>query len=149
MHGCYSAWDTTETGIAAEIFSWEDGMHSVYPAYILRPETIESLYYFYRITGDTQYQDMAWDIFNSLYTYCRSRTGYSGLVNVDSVDSPQDDRQESFFFAETLKYLYLIFDDPARFPLDEWVFNTEAHPLRVTQQVPPRPALSYIYDWIV
>jgi mannosyl-oligosaccharide alpha-1,2-mannosidase len=45
----------------------------------------------------------------------------------------------SFFFAETLKYLYLIFDDPSnpRFPLDKWVFNTEAHPLIITDIIPP------------
>lgn len=45
----------------------------------------------------------------------------------------------SFFFAETLKYLYLIFDDPERprFPFDKWVFNTEAHPLKITDIVPP------------
>jgi hypothetical protein len=45
----------------------------------------------------------------------------------------------SFFFAETLKYLYLIFDDPddPKFPFDKWVFNTEAHPLKITDIVPP------------
>ena len=32
---------------------------------------------------------------------------------------------QSFFLAETLKYLYLLFS------LDEWVFNTEAHPLKI------------------
>jgi mannosyl-oligosaccharide alpha-1,2-mannosidase len=35
---------------------------------------------------------------------------------------------------ETLKYLYLLFgDDPSVLPLDQWVFNTEAHPLPVYQ----------------
>jgi hypothetical protein len=45
----------------------------------------------------------------------------------------------SFFFAETMKYLYLIFDDPnsPRFPFDQWVFNTEAHPLKITDIIPP------------
>jgi len=38
---------------------------------------------------------------------------------------------ESFFLAETLKYLYLLFSEDELLPLDEWVFNTEAHPLRV------------------
>ncbi|KAI8978519.1 glycoside hydrolase [Pilobolus umbonatus] len=157
MNGCYNAWDSTETGIAAEIFTWKrpsnevnKDIYSIVPSYILRPETIESLYYFYVFTKDTKYQDMAWDIFNSLYTYCRSNSGYSGLVNVDSVDTEKDDREESFFFAETLKYLYLIFDDPhhPRFPLDEWVFNTEAHPLRITDIIPPpekKTWLSYFY----
>ena len=42
------------------------------------------------------------------------------------------DKLESFFLAETLKYLYLLFsDDKDLLPLDKWVFNTEAHPLPV------------------
>ncbi|KAI8356620.1 glycoside hydrolase [Choanephora cucurbitarum] len=157
MHGCYSAWDLTATGLAPEIFSWDPSriksnlhqlnkaekkrpaVYPVHPSYILRPETVESLYYFYVLTKDEVYQDMAWDIFNSIYTYCRSHSGYSGVRRVDMTKQTWDDREESFFFAETLKYLYLIFDDPEnpRFPFDKWVFNTEAHPLRITHIVPP------------
>lgn len=43
----------------------------------------------------------------------------------------QDNMMQSFFLAETLKYLYLLFSPPSVIPLDEWVFNTEAHPLRI------------------
>lgn len=39
-------------------------------------------------------------------------------------------RKQSFWFAETLKYLYLTFSDPSLLDLDEFVLNTEAHPLR-------------------
>ncbi|KAG8783183.1 maturation of Asn-linked oligosaccharides protein [Ceratobasidium sp. 428] len=39
------------------------------------------------------------------------------------------DQTETFFFAEVLKYLYLTFADPHVIHLDEWVLNTEAHPL--------------------
>ena len=43
----------------------------------------------------------------------------------------------SFWIAETLKYLYLLFtDDEQRLPLDKWVFNTEAHPLPISPQHP-------------
>ena len=38
---------------------------------------------------------------------------------------------DSYFLAETLKYLYLLFLDEDPVPLDKWVFNTEAHPLPV------------------
>ncbi|KAF3946538.1 hypothetical protein CMV_027208 [Castanea mollissima] len=38
---------------------------------------------------------------------------------------------QSFFLAETLKYLYLLFSPPSVISLDEWVFNTEAHPLKI------------------
>ncbi len=38
---------------------------------------------------------------------------------------------ESFWLAETLKYFYLLYSTPDVISLDEWVFNTEAHPFRV------------------
>lgn len=43
----------------------------------------------------------------------------------------KDNMMQSFFLAETLKYLYLLFSPPSVIPLDEWVFNTEAHPFRI------------------
>lgn len=108
MKGCYSAWDLTITGIAPEIFSWDTSrnqryyrgkrpdVYPVHPSYILRPETLESLYYFYVYTKDPIYQDMAWDIFNSLYTYCRAKSGYSGLRRVDTLGNMWDDREERY-----------------------------------------------------
>lgn len=102
MNGCYSAWDLTATGLAPEIFSWDTqsdkkkgpSVFPIHPSYILRPETIESLYYFYVYTKDPVYQDMAWDIFNSLYTYCRTNSGYTGVYRVDTTDRTWDDREE-------------------------------------------------------
>lgn len=41
----------------------------------------------------------------------------------------------SYFFAETLKYLYLIFSDPKYISLDEYVFNTEAHPFKLKKPI--------------
>ncbi|KAF2799289.1 glycoside hydrolase family 47 protein, partial [Melanomma pulvis-pyrius CBS 109.77] len=34
--------------------------------YILRPEAIESVFYMYRITGDSMYQDIAWEMFQAI-----------------------------------------------------------------------------------
>lgn len=42
---------------------------------------------------------------------------------------------QTFFLAETLKYLYLLFSPSTVIPLDEWVFNTEAHPVRIVPRV--------------
>jgi hypothetical protein len=41
----------------------------------------------------------------------------------------------SFWLAETLKYLYLLFSDQDTLRLDQWVLNTEAHPLPVFQPI--------------
>ena len=57
--------------------------------------------------------------------------GYSGLRNVNTGVPPKDDQMQSFFLAETLKYLYLLYSDSSVLPLDVWVLNTEAHPLRI------------------
>ena len=53
------------------------------------------------------------------------------MRDVDQSNPPQDENQQSFFMAETLKYLYLIFTDDDVISLDKWVFNTEAHPIPI------------------
>jgi hypothetical protein len=59
----------------------------------------------------------------------RIDSGYVGLKDVNT--SVKDNMMQSFFLAETLKYLYLLFSPSSVISLDEWVFNTEAHPLRI------------------
>ena len=62
-----------------------------------------------------------------------STGGYTSINNVRDPDytSPRD-KMESFFLGETLKYFYLLFsDDPDLLSLDQYVFNTEAHPLPI------------------
>ncbi|KAF2200327.1 alpha-mannosidase IC [Delitschia confertaspora ATCC 74209] len=102
------------------------------PKYILRPEAIESVFYAYRITGDEAYQDVAWDMFQAIDSHTRTQYGNAALGNVMEVSDPgKTDSMESFWMAETLKYFYLVFGAEEVGNLDEWVFNTEAHPLRV------------------
>ena len=57
--------------------------------------------------------------------------GYAGLLDVTAVAPQHDDTMQSFFLAETLKYLFLLFGPDDVLPLEQWVLNTEAHPLRV------------------
>lgn len=63
--------------------------------------------------------------------YCRTEGGFSGIKNVYTRQVTKDDVQQSFFLAETLKYLYLLFSPDDVMSLDKWVFNTEAHPLPI------------------
>lgn len=56
----------------------------------------------------------------------------NGGVHSQVNSGEKDDMMQSFFLAETLKYLYLLFSPSTVIPLDEWVFNTEAHPVRIT-----------------
>lgn len=98
--------------------------------YYLRPEIIESAYYLREVTGDPEYRRMGETFFQSLRRYCRTEAGYAYLKNV--VTKEQADGMESFFFAETLKYLYLLLSPGSAFPFRDVVFTTEAHPLRKT-----------------
>lgn len=115
--------------------------HGFYPrssGYILRPEVLESNFYAWRATGNTKYLDRAAAAIKSLNQHLRIDTGYPGLQNVNRVNGGFIDDMESFWFAETLKYLYvshlektgllltrllcsrfLTFDDPARFSLED------------------------------
>ncbi|KAF4973188.1 hypothetical protein FSARC_440 [Fusarium sarcochroum] len=107
--------------------------------FILRPETIESLYYAYRATGDEKWRTWAWEAFEAVYEMTRVEGGFSGLRNVmvkskDNIN--RVDKMESFWLAETLKYLYLMFSDDAEYQMKsdgqmKYVLNTEAHPLKI------------------
>lgn len=119
--------------IGPEGFSFSSGreFEPVDPYYILRPEVIESYFYLWRMTKDEKYREWAWDAAEHIEKHCRTEGGYTGFRDVRSPESTQDDVQQSFFFAETLKYLYLIFSDDDLLPLDKYVFNTEAHPFLI------------------
>ncbi|TFK39927.1 glycoside hydrolase family 47 protein [Crucibulum laeve] len=95
--------------------------------YLLRPETVESLYILWRVTGDTKWRTRGWAIFEAIEKECRTASGYANLISVQVSPAPKEDSMPSYFLAETLKYLYLMFIDDDPLPLDKWVFNTEAH----------------------
>lgn len=103
--------------------------------YILRPEILETYLYMWRYTHDPKYRAWAWDFVESLEKYCKSKAGYSGLRNVYQ-PVIKDDVQQSFFLAEVLKYLYLIFSEDNIISFDDWVFNTEAHPFPIDKRRP-------------
>ncbi|KAF6831046.1 endoplasmic reticulum mannosyl-oligosaccharide -alpha-mannosidase [Colletotrichum plurivorum] len=101
--------------------------------YILRPEAIESVFYMYRITGDDEWRELAWDMFQAIQRATETPLAYSAIsnVNVASADvTTKTDSMESFWFSETLKYFYLIFSPPDVVSLNDWVLNTEAHPFK-------------------
>ena len=112
------------TGIGPEVFSWNTttlpanqtefyrraGFWIEVPSYDLRPEVIESYYYAYRATGDSKYQDWAWEGFQAINASTRAASGFSAISDVNTPGGGDKlDNQESFLFAEVMKYSYLIF----------------------------------------
>ncbi|KAL2199232.1 glycoside hydrolase family 47 protein [Corynascus similis CBS 632.67] len=96
-----------------------------------RPETVESLLYMWRITGDVKYREWGWEMFKSFmnYTAVADNGGFTSLSNANKIPPVTRDNMESFWLAETLKYFYLLFSPNDLLPLDKIVLNTEAHPL--------------------
>ena len=134
-----------ETGIGPESFRFTQDVEAqaareTEKYYILRPEVIEGWFYLWRVTKQQKYRDWCWEAVQALERHCKTPNGYSGIKNVYSPSPDKDDVQQSFWLAETLKYLYLVFSDDAVLPLDRWVFNTEAHALPVVQEANPIPA---------
>ncbi len=117
----------THFGIEPEEFNYET-FEVTSAGYVLRPEIIESAFYLYRFTKNPEYLEMGKNFYDSLVKYCRVDDGYASLKSV--VTKEKRDRMESFFLAETLKYLYLLFAPEKTLDLTKYVFNTEAHPLK-------------------
>ena len=86
----------------------------------MRPEVLETNFYAWRATGDVKFYNRAKSMVNSINTFLRTPTvAFAPIENVDATNSDFIDDMESFWFAETLKYLYLTFDDPNRWSLDK------------------------------
>jgi hypothetical protein len=66
--------------------------------------------------------------YNALVKYCRNDVAYAELSDVNT--KTQTDSMESFFFAEDMKYLYLLFAPEDTLNFDGVIFNTEAHPMK-------------------
>ena len=114
-------------GIEPEVLNYKT-MKIEHGGYPLRPEIIESAYYLYHYTKDPQYLKMGETIFNDLVKYCRTDVGYAALRDV--VTKEKSDGMQSFLFAETFKYLYLLFAPPKTLNFEKVIFNTEAHPIK-------------------
>ena len=98
--------------------------------YYLRPEIIESAYYLHSFTAEARYTKMGEVFFRAIKEYCRIDAGYAALKDVMARE--KSDRMQSFFLAETLKYLYLLFSSDEKVSCKDFVFNTEAHPIHRT-----------------
>lgn len=154
LHNMHNVWK--QYGFLPEFYNIpnaEAGLNR--DSYPLRPELIESVMYLYRATGDPYLLEVGEDILKSIQYSAKTACGYATIKNVK--DHRKQDTMESFFLAETTKYLYLLFD-PDNFlnsdggygtvidtPNGEciiessYIFNTEAHPIDVA-------ALKCCYD---
>ena len=125
-------------------------MEIIAPGYPLRPEIVESTYYLYHFADSTvktskvrkaglpppsigklnsdHYLQMGRMMFADFVKHCRTDEGYAALKSV--VTKEKADSMQSFLFAETFKYFYLLFAPTKTLDFEKVIFNTEAHPIR-------------------
>lgn len=102
--------------------------------YLLRPEFIESTYFLYRATKDPLFLQVGEAILGDINDNNYAQCGYAGFQDVRTGEI--NNRMESFFLSETLKYLFLLFDTENPLNKDETVvFTTEAHPFWYSEDV--------------
>jgi mannosidase alpha-like ER degradation enhancer 2 len=114
-------------GIEPETLDYKT-LKVVHAGYPLRPEIVESTYYLHHYTRDPRYLREGERMFEDFVRHCKTVEAYAALKSV--VTKEQADSMQSFLFAETFKYFYLLFAPPGALPFGRVVFNTEAHPIR-------------------
>jgi len=125
----YYMW--TKFNIEPEEFNFKTGkILSAY--YVLRPENLESCFYLSRFTKDDRYLWMAKRMVDDIVEHCRNDIGYASLKNVQTFEKANS--MQSFFFAETLKYAYLVFAPESALDFSKVVLNTEAHPMKIVSR---------------
>eukprot|EP00929_Paragymnodinium_shiwhaense_P094445 TRINITY_DN55028_c0_g1_i1.p1 TRINITY_DN55028_c0_g1~~TRINITY_DN55028_c0_g1_i1.p1 ORF type:complete len:822 (-),score=151.23 TRINITY_DN55028_c0_g1_i1:271-2616(-) len=130
---CYQMYEKQPTGIAPERVKRMrmDLSATDTREYILRPEASEAWFYLHQLTGEPEYREWGWTVFQNMQKWLTVGHGFASLKDVRNTGKQYMDRMESFFIAETLKYLYLLLDPDNQITLDKYVFNTEAHPLSI------------------
>ena len=152
----YKMW--MKYGIEPEEIDFQS-MRVTEPGYPLRPEIVESTYYLYHYAtmgtraprrpslrrasqpgqvplanvsagklNPAHYLQMGETMWRDFVKYCRTDEGYAALKSVETKEKA--DSMQSFLFAETFKYFYLLFASPETIPFDGVIFNTEAHPMK-------------------
>jgi len=116
--GCINTYTSSVTGIGPESFVFKttsggtnqvtiddpafyekNGFNYGSVDYVLRPEVLESVFYAYRTTGDSHWQDLAWAAFNNIQKYCKAPAALAGIVAVNDTQTQQYDDSESFLYA--------------------------------------------------
>jgi len=131
---CAKMYTANPSGIACDKvrIQHDGGIHCVNDIYLLRPEVVESIFYAWRFTHDQKWRDYAEKIWKAISKHCEVPTGgFTDVRHVTRAVPEKLDKQESWFLAETMKYLWLIFQPDEVLPLDKYVLNTECHPLKI------------------
>ncbi|MDH6133218.1 hypothetical protein P3T37_002613 [Kitasatospora sp. MAA4] len=96
----------------------------------LRPEYANSAFDLWRLTGEAEYKESAYRYFQNLRTHLRVPGGYTVAEDVTTSPVTLGDLTPGYFFAENLKYVYLVFAAAPRFDYRTGLLSTEGKVLR-------------------
>ncbi len=96
----------------------------------LRPEYANAAFDLWRLTGDEEYKQTAYRYFEALRTHLRVPGGYTVAEDVTTTPVRLGDLTPGYWFAETPKYLYLMFAASPRFDYRAGLLSTEGKVLR-------------------
>jgi ER degradation enhancer, mannosidase alpha-like 2 len=97
--------------------------------YPLRPELLESVFYLHWATNDSSWISVGLGMMQSIAHLTRADCGFARIRDV--LTHEKEDFQDSFFLSETLKYMYVLFDEDHWLRKGRFVFSTEAHPMLI------------------
>jgi len=91
----------------------------------LRPEFANSAFDLWRLTGDDHYKRAALRYFDGMRTHQRVPGGYTVVGDVTAPGMQPGDLTPGYWFAENLKYLWLMFSGTPRFDYRGGILSTE------------------------
>lgn len=94
----------------------------------------------YRITRDEHYQEFAWVHFLAIEDHCHQLgiNLYAPVKTTNGKENETNDQEmqnsvktrAKVFFGQTMRYLYLTFEDTWKYPLSKYIFTADGSPLR-------------------
>ncbi|GAA2156354.1 hypothetical protein GCM10009760_57250 [Kitasatospora kazusensis] len=96
----------------------------------LRPEYANSAFDLWRLTGSAEYKQTAYQYFQGLRWGLKVPGGYTIATDVSTSPIRLGDLTPGYWFAENLKYLYLMFAAAPRFDYRTGLLSTEGKLLR-------------------
>lgn len=99
-------------------------------SYSLSAEAASSVFALYRVTGNDEWRDLAYDLWDAVKDVSRAGEAYAAVEDVTKEQIKHVDAMASGWMGETLKYFFLVFSDEDLLNLDKWVFNSAGHAMR-------------------
>jgi mannosyl-oligosaccharide alpha-1,2-mannosidase len=98
--------------------------------YQLRPEYVDSALFLWLLTGNELYRTRAQEMWTRQKTHCKVANGYAVVTNMTATPTTKGDLTPGYWYAENMKYYYLMWAGAPRFNYTANYFTTEGNVLR-------------------